>query len=777
MYLSFHTAYAQTSKAFLSIKGTIVDSVSQKTLSYVTVIIVERSQVVRTTLSYDDGTFTLSELPNLQYQLTISYLGYKTKTLTLPSSTSPTVDLGTIILTPTATELDEVQITTLRPLIEQSFDRTIYNVDADPEANSLSTLDMLRKVPYLTIDAEDNLQLKGSNSYQILVNGKRSALFAGNPSEIFKTLPANSIKKVEVITNPSARYEASGIGGIINIVTHKKSISGYNGSINLTGDSPEGYTAGSFLSATAGKFSFSGRYNYRHSESPPNSSSFYRNDFINNSKLKQTSIRTSKSSSQNLGSEISYQLSPQDIITANYSQYSSNNTSNFTQLAKQTNAIGALTQSFQNLNYGKSESTGQDVSLDYEHSFKKSDQQLLSFSFNSTTSNSSNNSDLTIKPIVNYTGRVSVATNENNTKERIIQVDYVHPIGKQSLEVGARSMFEKSTSNYFFKTRDEETGYFLPDPSMSNSFSYNQDVHAAYISFNLTTGKWGLITGGRIERTKLDANFRSSGTSVSKSYLSLFPNVTLSRALKENSRINLSYSQRIDRPGLYSLDPYVDQTDPLNISFGNPDLDPATSHAFQAEYSTYYKATSFNLNATHTFTNNSIEQLTILGKDSVARNTFGNIGQNRNYGLTLNGNTTLFKRLSLNLNAGANYVSYTSTLEGEPQTNEGFTYNLRGAANVRFGKGWRISGNLSYNSPNIILQGSSSGYSWSSLSINKQFLKNEKASIAFNVRSPFIKERRNLHETINPSFYQLRESFTVIRQFSLAFSYRFGKLR
>ncbi len=779
-YSSLAQTPAKTGTVTLLIQGIVLDSTTQLPLSYVTVVVqeAEKNETVRTTLSQQDGSFVI---PGVNYreklQLTLSYVGYKTKSIPFPTLSSSSISFGTITLTPNATHLEEVEVITLRPLIEQQFDRTIYNVEADPEANSLNTLDMLRKVPLLTVDVNDNLQLNGVNSYQILVNGKRSALFAGNPSAILKTLPASAIKKVEIITNPSARYEASGVGGVINIITNKKSISGYNGSINLGAENPDAYTAGSFLTTSAGKFSASGRYNYRYSESPTNKSVLFREDLVNRNRLEQTGKRSSKDRSQNINGEVSYQLSSQDMVTASYSQHNSKYTNNYNQLVKQQNAYGELYGSYLNLNNDKDETVGHDLSLDYEHSFKKNDQQLLSFSFNTTNSNSSGYSDIILQPVLNYKGRESTTNNKDKTKEHTIQADYVQPIGKQELEIGFKSILEKSTSNYYFKTRDDETGVFIPDPEMSNSYSYNQNIHAAYVSLNLTMGKWGLRTGARLEHTNLDAAFRSSGTNVTTEYLNLFPNITLTRLLTETSRINLSYSQRIDRPGLYSLDPYADQTDPLNISFGNPDLEPATSHALQLEYSTFINTTSINVNASHSFTSNAIELFTTLGTDSVARTTFGNIGQSRNYNFTLSGNTTLFKKLTLNLNAATNYVSYTSMLEGLPQTNEGFTYYVRGSANLRFAKTWRLSGNMSYNSPNIILQGKSGGYTWSSLALNKEFLKNNKASLSLSVRSPFQKTRRITNETVNPTFYQFRESYSVIRQFSLSFNYRFGKLK
>lgn len=763
----------------LDIKGIVVDSTNQTALSYVTVIVQEKRnlQATKHTLTSDAGTFKINDLAYKEYQLKLSYVGYKTKTITLPPFTSPDIDLGTIALAPMVTELEEVQILTLKPLVEQNGDRITYNIELDPQSNVLNTLDMFRKVPFLTVDGDDNLRLNGNESFRILVNGKRSALFTGNVQDVLKGLPASAIRKVEVSTNPPARYEAEGVGGIINIITKREGISGYNGSVNAGANSPEGYNAGSYITANAGKFNIAGRINNSSNVSPANSSFFYREDLIRETRLEQTGESNSKNRSQSINGEISYDLSSRNNITASYSLNRSRGSNNYKQQVQFLGASKEIMEEYQNLNSGEHKANGQDFNVTYQRSFKKNEAQLLSASFSLVKSNNNGNAAFTLAPVYNYTGRESTSNISDKTEQYDLQADYIQPIGKQTLEMGIKSVFEANSSNYTYKTRHPETGIFLPDSNLSNVFDYRQDIHAAYISLSLKKGKWHLRSGARVEGTQLNANFISSGTGTNKQYLNLFPTVSLSHMLKGTSTLRASYNQRIDRPGLYYLDPYTDLTDPFNISSGNPELSPATTHTVQLEFDTFFKVTSINAGVSHSFTNNSIQQFTTLGSDSVARTTFGNVGQNRNYGLTLSCNTTLFRKLNLSLNSGTNYIAFTSQIEGNMQNTEGFTYYAQGNISYRFGKSWRTSGNLGYNSPNILLQGKAGGYTWSSLAVNKEFLKNNKASINLAVRSPFQKKRQSTTEVTNPGFYQLRESHTEIRQFTLSFNYRFGKLR
>lgn len=760
------------------IQASIVDSANHRSLAYVTVVIKEAgNQTIKTTLSKDDGSFTFTDLPNKQYQLILSYVGYKTKVINLPQATSAVVDLGTIQLIPTVTQLDEVQIVTTKPIIEQNTDKLIYNVESDPENNILNTLDMLRKVPLLTVDGDDNLQLNGNSNYQILINGKRSSLFAVAPSDVLKLLPANSVKRVEVITNPSAKYEAAGTGGVINIITHKSRISGYNGSVNLGAITPKGFSANTYTNLTLGKTSVSGQASTRSTAIPQSSNYFLRTNKHEQHKLLQKGESNSRSTARTAFGELSYELSPLSMISASYSTNWSNSHHQATQRAEQRNRLGQLTQAYLNLNDSESNGSGNDISLDYQQSFQNNDNRLLSLTFNMLQNEFNNESSFILQPLLNYTGQRSITDVADKTKEYNLQADYVQPIGKQTLELGLKSIFEDNRSEYFYKNQDKKTGAFLLDPVQSSDYSYRQQIHAGYLSLNLMKNKWGIRTGARLERTSLDADFKSSGTEVTQEYHNLCPNISLSYKVSESSMLRLSYNQRIQRPGLYLLNPYADLSDPLNISFGNPNLKPALSHSLQLEYSTFIKNTSVSTLATHNITNNAIESFTTLTKDYVARTTFGNIGSNKIYNLALNANTTFFKKLSISINASINYSVFESMIEGVAQSNEGLSYNLRGAGNYRIGKGWRASGNVSYSSSNIFLQGKSNGYSWSSMAISKEFLKDNKASINLSVRSPFRKERLSRVELDTPTFHQIRESASPLRQFTLTLNYRFGKLR
>ena len=584
------------------------------------------------------------------------------------------------------------------------------------------------------------------------------------------------IKSVEVINSPSAKYEAAGIGGIINIITYKKIIGGVNGGANLRASSPKGFSSNGNLTARAGKLSFSGNFG-RASRSNPGSTMIYaRVDKLRKNRVDQQGSHESEGRTYNGGGELSFEWNEQNTITANYSRNSSKGSSENSQLAALFDSARNPKERYRRLNTGANNSLGNDFSFDYQHNAKKNAAQQLTLSYIYSQSESNSSSDFRLIPLLNYKNQSSTTNNKDVLKEQTIKADYAHPIKEHVLELGASTIKRRSSSNYFYKTLDTTSGAFVLDTAQSNSFTYQEAIHSGYASFHLRMHLWGLQAGARLERAKLDAQFLSSGTLAKQTYINLVPTFTLSRRLKGVTSLKLSYTQRIQRHDLYYLDPYVDLADPYNISYGNPSLQPALAHVFALAYTTLIQKTSISVNTLHQFTNNSIQQFTTLGADTVASTTFGNIGRNRNTSFSLGINTALFKMVNINLNSNANYQEYHSTINGKPRNNKGLTYGFSGGFHLRL-KTWRIGSNLSYNAPNILAQGRTAGYTSNSATLNKYFLKNNKANIGLSVTSLFQEHRRTFTEIDDPAFYLRRESISVIRRYNLALNYRFAKVQ
>lgn len=783
-------ALAQVAAGSAIIKGVVLDSSKTTPLGYVTVSVRElgKTEAIKSTYTQDNGAFELTGLAVKPYEVIINYIGFRPRILAVKEfpAQNPVVNLGRIQLSPIASQLKEVQVTAQKQLIKQDIDKITYDVEADPESKTMTALDMLRKVPLITVDAEDNIQLKGSGSYRVLVNGKTSSLFVRDPKEVLKSMPANTIKNIEVITNPPAKYEAEGVGGIINIITVKKNLGGYNGSLNLSVRTPVGYNAGGYLTAKVKKFGFSGYYGYGYNNSPATQSNLFRDDLIRKIRLNQAGENESSGRYQYLDGNLSYELDSLNLLTGNYSFNISNNANTLQQRVINSGYDNVPGLSYTRNSQGAFQWQGYDIGLDYQKSFRKNKEQLftLSYKFNRGSNNSDSDFSLAYldRPDV-----LSTTRNDGTSAEHTVLADYVQPIGKQNLEIGIKTITRLNSSDYFYANRNADNGQYIIDSTQSNNFDYHQDILAGYTSFGFKKGDWGLKLGARLEQTRIKADFESSGTVADQDYFNLIPSIALSRKLKEMKSVRLGYTQRIERPGLWYLNPYVNRIDPRNISFGNPNLTAAINHAFDLSYSTFVKKSSVNTSLFYNFTNNSIQQFTTLGADSVARTTYGNIGKNQRLGFSVNGNMNLTKNLNLNLNASTNLVrlngvisvtdSVTKTNVLTPVSNNGVMANIFAYASYKFGKGWRASGNIGYYSPQILLQGKSAGYSYNSFSINKSLFKKEKGSINLSITSPFQKNRRFFNELNDVRFYQSSESYYLMRRLNLSFNYRFGKLQ
>ncbi|KAA9331905.1 TonB-dependent receptor domain-containing protein [Adhaeribacter soli] len=771
--------HGQTDSAKGIIRGIVTDSASNTALDYVSISLKEsgKTEILRSTYTNEKGEFSFSGLILKPYEVLISYVGYQPKTIKVESlsATRPTVNLPKIKLQPSTKQLQEVEVTSQKILVTQDIDKISYDVEADPESKSNTVLDMLRKVPMVTVDADDNIKLKGNSNYKVLINGKASALFARNPKDVLKSMPASSIKKIEVITSPPAKYEAEGIGGIINIITNKDTPGGYNGSVNVGARTPTGFNAGAYLTVKTGKFGASANYGTNSWTSPRNTNNFIRQDLLRNTQFTQTGEGKNTGGNHYGGLQLSYELDSLNLFTGNATLYDGDNDIQMNQQALLESGTTTL-QQYLRTNDRNEYWNGHEVGLDYQRGFRRNKEQLLTLSYKFSRNGYGNQVDFTYEPLLNYQKLKGRTDNASNEREHTVQADYVQPFGENNLEVGLKSITRLNDSKYFYDTLNHASGQFINDPKQTNNFDYHQDIYAAYASVTLKKNDWGLKLGSRLEETRINANFSSSETSAQQDYLNLIPSIALSRKLKEMQDLKLSYNQRIERPGLWFLNPYVNRIDVKNISYGNPDLDATTSHNFELAHSTFVKNSSFNTSASYTFTNNSIQQFTTIYPDS-AVTTYGNLGREQNLGFSVNTNLNLTDKLNLNLNTSLNYVILNGFLQDKPVQNEGFTAGIFGYGSYKFEKKWRLSANMGYYSRSITLQGRNGGYYFNSLTLTKTFLKDDKATASLWVQSPFQKFRRWESELNDPAFTQTQKGAFQLRRIGISFSYKFGKLK
>ncbi len=766
-----------------TIKGTVLDSANQKPLGYVTVVLShpDKNEPFKSTFTKDNGSFEFAAVPAGKYKLIVSFVGYKQQILPVNDleAGKAVADVGRITLVSSAQQLKEVQVVTEKLLVTQDVDKLSYNVEVDPESKTLSALDMLRKVPMLSLDADDNIKVNGSGSFKVLVNGKASTLFARNPKDVFRSMPANTIKRIEVITDPPAKYDAEGIGGIINVITTDKQNNGYNGSVYAGQSTPNSRYGSVNLKAKTGKFGFSGYAGSNRFTSPSYTSTFERHDNRTGVTLSQVGNGDSWNSYNYADGEMSYEIDTLNLLSAKFRLSKGLYESDGDQLLNELNSDGILTKAYERNTLSKGNWGNYEVGLDYQHTFKRNKEQLLTLSYNVGNNFDNSNSNLDFVPVKNYHDVASTSTqNDGTSREQTMQLDYVHPIKKHTLELGAKTILRDNSSDYFYRNYNDETNSFIEVPELTNQFDYNQNIYAAYASASLRLKKWGVRMGTRLENTVVNAEFASSGTTADQDYVNFIPSIALTRTLKNMGNLRISYTQRIERPSLWYLNPYVNRTNEKSVSFGNPNLEAATSHVFSLGHNFFKGNHSLNSTFTHAFTDNAIQSYTTFNPaDSVSSTSYGNIGKNSTSSLTLSGNSTLFKSLSLNLGGTLIYTQLSGSINGQKLENSGMSGYMYSGASYKLPKDWRVSANMGYYAPRVLLQGQSAGQFRHGFSASKDFLKDKKASISLSVQNPFQKHFVSYSELEAPDFIQRSEHKNITRRVSVGFNYKFGKLK
>ncbi|MDT3403021.1 TonB-dependent receptor domain-containing protein [Mucilaginibacter terrae] len=769
-------ALCQTNTAL--IKGSVTDSATQKPLSYITLALKDSTgqQSIKSTLTKPDGSFEINQVTPKAYQLVIIAVGYQAKTITIPAF-SKIFDAGNILLANATNQLKEVGVTASRPLVKQEIDRLSYDVQADPDSKALTAMDMVRRVPLLTVDGDDNIQLQGSGSYRIFINGKPSALLASSPKDVLRSMPASTIQKIEVITTPPSKYDSEGLAGIINIITFKKTTDGYNGTITSRYSYPWGPNLNLTATAKQSKFGMSGYVGVGRQS-------------INTTRL--TNLRETYSASQPTAitstfnqdgiytwggnyiygsTEMSYELDSLNLFTASVNY----NRGVFRQdFSRQTAFTGgqAGAQSYLLLTNGNFDWEGLDAGFNYQLGFKRNKQQLFTASYRYSYYLNGQNSEVLATDRINYDVPNYNQFNDASTKEHTFQLDYVHPVKQLTIEAGVKAILR---GNYSLATGQQQAGQgFVDDLTRRNNFVYDQDVYSAYNSYQLKLTKWTFKAGLRVEHTRVNANFITNNNTLLKTnYTNAVPSVSAMVTLPKNQSLTFGYTTRLERPYIFQLNPFVDRSNSQYINTGNPNLDAVTSQLVEITHTKTGKGTLSN-KLSFMYTGNSIVQLIKLVNDTSTR-TFANAGNTKILRWNISGNYNITNKLSVNFNSGLFYVWLKGPFNDRFYSNEGIRTNTFANVNYKLTDSWQLGATGGYNRRYINLQGGSNDYPYSSVSASKTFL-NKMATITAVVNNPFQRYFDFKQFTNTPDFYQGNTNRQFYRTYNISFSYKFGRL-
>jgi len=756
-----------------------MDSVSKESIPYVTisVSIPEKPDVyIKRIASGAKGDFELPMNKTGDYSISFESVGMKkhTRIITIIPE-QKLLNLGKITMAAANKNLAEVTVTALKPLIKVDLDKITYDIKSDPEAKSTTTLDMLRKVPMVTVDGDDKIQLKGSSSFKVYINGKPSGMMTKNASQALKSMPASSVKSIEVITEPGAKYDAEGLGGIINIVTDK-ALNGVTGTLRAGTDTRGSNNGGLYFSSKLGKFGLTANLNYN-AQKNPQSTFFNERENLNPQSVNFITQDSHSSSNYNFGYgsiEASYEIDSLNLVSfsmnGNLGGSKTNSTGKTSMLDNNRDTLSAYNQELHSSgNWG-----GVDMSVDYQRTFKKPDQLFsLSYRYSHTPDNSDNNSTLT--GLRNYIGSTQHTLSEAGGNEHTFQSDYSEPFNKiHVIEFGAKFILRLNNSANSYFQQNPDTHAWDPIANRpQNNLDQTQDILGAYGSYTLKLKKLSLRAGLRYEQTW--SNVLLTDTNFHFNFRNLIPSVTMSYKFSESSSVRLSYNQRISRPGIWYLNPYVDNSNPNAIQQGNPDLSPEISNSFSVNYSNITPKLTVNTNLYTAFTNNSIERVSSLLNDSTTFTTFKNIGLSTRSGLSLSVNWQPSKLLRINGNGNCNYVNM-STNDGSGIQNKGVNYGFQAGVQYTLPFELKWSMNYGYSSPNVYLQGKYSGYYYYNTSLSHDFF-NKKLNV--NLRaSNFISKSLNFTSSMSTAEYKSNSFYSyVYRNFGVTVVYSFGKLK
>jgi len=777
------------------ISGKIIDAQTNETIPFASAILLDRKtkatvKIIQTDV---DGAFVMTNIPKGVFTFKASYVGFQTmvRDSVSISDAVKSVDFGSIKMkTAKGNLLNEVTITAPKATMQLGIDKKVFSVDQSLVSEGGSASDLLQNVPSVQTDIEGNVSLRGSAGVRVLIDGKPSLIAGGNIAQILQSIPASSIESVELITNPSAKYDAEGQSGIINIVLKKNKKLGFNGNLSLSAGNRDTYNANTSLSFQNKKINLYGNYGYRYGNRIGGGYNNIRyldpaNPLLTSGFAEQSTDSKDLNKSHNLKAGLDYYLAEKTVISfssgINIRNQDENELLNINRLGANRNPIELSNRN--NLEDGKG--TSYDLNLDFSQKFKNPKEELTAnFGFsegdndNFQIYNTSiyNQNGLTVNDLeIQQTDRYSFNRNYN------AQVDYTVPMGKTGkIEAGLRSQIRISESSTYAEQTSPVDGAFKFNYALSNEFNNKDQVHAAYVNYQNQFKNFGYQVGLRAEDAALDTrlgaydiNSNLNYTPGRVAYTRLYPSIFLTQKFKGDQQVQLSYSRRVNRPRGWDTNPFLDVSDPFNYRQGNVNLLPEDVHAFELSHSKFWPKFSLISSLYLRQTNDVIQRIrTEPDVNGITITTPQNLTKSINSGLELIGKFDLFKAW----NFTANVNLYQSKIQGVPAfgilENSGFSYNTNLTNNFVLPYAITLQIRAEYRSREVMAQGIRKAMY--GVDAGAKYDINKKASLSLNVRDVFASRKWQMQTTGSTSVVDFSRLWGGT-QANLTFSYRFGK--
>jgi outer membrane receptor protein involved in Fe transport len=770
-------AFAQNSKATLS--GSVKDSAGLKPLQYATVELYKQGQLtqaLKMVYTNDKGKFSFASIDTGRYTLIISHTGFSEQQQDIELVATGNTELKDIALNTAPAALQGVVVKTRKPLIEQTDDKIIFNVENDPATKTETAIDILRKTPFVSVDGDNNVQVNGQSNFKVLLNGRETAMFAQNVKEALKGFPGALITKIEVITSPSAKYDAEGVGGVINIITKKKVV-GYNGSINTWYSSNGWYNINSNFSAKFGKVGMTLYYGAGGGLNVPGRSRMETISFIPASAFKKRLLLGDRRMTNfwNFGNaEVSWEVDSMNTLSFYGNVSGGFNRNHLNQTITTSTWNGTDSISYYDLG-SRNEYPTNSVGADYIKKFKENKDKEFSIRTNTEFGNSNTFLNSVMDNPVDL-DRYVINNSRAINRQYTIQSDYTTPFKKErKLESGVKAILRRASSDFDSKERTNSIEDYKLNRDNTDHFQYNQDVYSAYSSFNFKLKKTGFRIGARLEHTEVDGDFVSATTKVSQSYTNLLPNVQATMKLSKVLTMVVTYSDRLQRPYIYNLNPFRNNNDPKNISYGNPDLDPQVIHSLAVQTRLMKGGTFAGVTFTGTYSNNMIVQYaTFDARTGVTSTTSGNYGEEIGIGANGNISTKINKDWNVFVNGSIRWSQVKNKMRPS-QTNDGFGGNANLNTSYSINKHFTASGYAGFYRQGVSIQTQYPLNIWYGINAGYKLFK-EKVTVSVGASNFFQKERDWKLQTTDPAFQYTSTSTMPFRGLSASLSWNFGKL-
>ncbi len=754
----------------VTIIGKVVDNINQQPVEFATVMVGDnQTKAAITGVTTDiDGTFIV-KTEATDFFIEISFIGFVNSTINDFSIVNGKVDLGTIEMSENNNQLEEIVVRAEKSTTEFRLDKRVFNVGQDLSSTGASAMEVLNNVPSVNVNIEGEISLRGSTGVQILINGKPSVL-ASEQGNALGTITADMIDKIEVITNPSAKYDAEGTSGIINIVIKKEERKGINGSATINTGMPHNHSFGLSLNRRTEKFNLFSQVGVGYREMPNDTENINRN-LVNGTTIYSEGEEFRNETFYNFILGTDYHINSNNVLTLSgsfaYEVEDQPSSTNFSM----ENSTGEITDRWSRSENTEANNPKYQYELQYKSNLKGHKDHALLISalgnffgkdqesefFNTSTMGSQSFADQQIE------------THFQEGKYTF-SVDYTKPFSdKITLETGAQYVINNVSND--FEVRNSINGEFISDPSLTNIFEYDQKVLGIYGTGAYEDDKWGIKLGLRMENTDLQTLLVNTGETNDMNFNNFFPTLHTSYKLTEAFSLQGGYSRRIFRPRLWDLNPFFNIRNNFSIRTGNPDLLPEFTDSYEVSSIYIFGKASLNFGVFHRYTTDVVERVSTF-EDNVNTTKPLNIGTNRSTGLEVNGKYTAGKNLSFNGDFNYSYFNRQGELEGTSFDFNADQWSTKITSKIKFPGGIDFEITGQYISRVQTVQSKISGNVFADFGLRKKIMKG-RGVLNLSVRDLFASRIRE-SETVQEDFYLY--SFRQRGRFiTLGFSYGFGK--